>query len=71
MVLNLRGIVLQKYPSTSAFAREVGWGRAKASSILNGRSKPTAAEMITIAEAVGIDDASTFMAIFFPSLATK
>ena len=71
MGLNLRGVILQKYPSASAFAREVGWGRTKASGIMNGRVKPNADDMLTIAQAVGIDDANTFMAIFFPNYATK
>lgn len=71
MEMKLRGVILQKYPSASAFARSVGWGRQKASNIMNGRIQPSADDMIAIAEAVGIDDAKAFMALFFPTLTTK
>lgn len=71
MDMTIRGAVLQKFPSTSAFAREVGWGRQKASRIINGVVQPSADDMVTIAKAVGIDDSATFMSLFFPSLSTK
>lgn len=71
MDMTIRGAVLQKFPSASAFAREVGWGRQKASRIINGVVQPSAEEMIVIAKAVGIDDSETFMSLFFPSLSTK
>lgn len=70
MNLNLRGAVLQKYPSASAFGKAMGWPRQKASDIMNGRRQPDADEMILIATDLGINDAKAFMALFFPSLST-
>lgn len=70
MEMTLRGVILQKYPSASAFGKALGWGRQKASDIMNGRRKPTADEMILIAQDVGINDAKSFMSLFFPNLST-
>lgn len=71
MEMTVRGVILQKYPSASAFARSMGWTRKKASDIINGRRKPTADEMVLIAQDVGLTDANSFMSIFFPSVSTK
>lgn len=70
MEMTLRGVILQKYPSASAFGKSMGWGRQKASDIMNGRRQPTADEMVLIANDVGIHDAKSFMSLFFPSLST-
>lgn len=71
MEMTLRGVILQKYPSATAFGKAMGWGRQKASNIMNGRIQPSAEDMIAIANTIGISDASSFMTIFFPSLSTK
>ena len=71
MELNIRGVILQKYPSASAFARSMGWPRQKASDIMNGRRKPSADEMTMIANDVGLTNAESFMAVFFPNMSTK
>lgn len=71
MEMTLRGAVLQKYPSATAFGKAMGWTRYKASNIINGRVQPTANEMIAIAKNIGAEDAQTFMSLFFPSLTTK
>lgn len=71
MEMTLRGVILQKYPSATAFGKAMGWGRQKASNIMNGRIQPSAEDMIAIANTIGINDASSFMSIFFPSLSTK
>lgn len=70
MELKLRGVILQKYPSASAFGRAMGWDRKKASDIMNGRRQPTADEMVMIANDVGITEAGAFMSLFFPSMST-
>lgn len=70
MEMTLRGVILQKYPSASAFGKSMGWGRQKASDIMNGRRQPTAEEMVLIANDIGIQDAKSFMSLFFPSLST-
>lgn len=71
MEMTLRGVVLQNYPSACAFGKAMGWNRQKASDIMNGRRQPSADEMIQIAKKIGIDDAQSFMSIFFPSVSTK
>lgn len=71
MEMTLTGVLLQKYRSATAFGRAMGWGRQKASNILNGRVQPSADDMIKIANDVGITDAHTFMSLFFPSMSTK
>lgn len=70
MEMNLRGVILQKYPSATAFGKAMGWDRKKASDIMNGRRQPTADEMVLIANDVGITESKTFMSIFFPKLST-
>lgn len=71
MEMTLRGVVLQNYPSACAFGKAMGWNRQKASDIMNGRRQPSADEMIQIAKKIGIDDAQSFMSIFFPSVSIK
>lgn len=71
MEMTLRGAILQKYPSATAFGKAMGWTRYKASNIINGRVQPNADEMIAIAKNIGVDDAKSFMTLFFPSLTTK
>ena len=71
MELNLRGAILQKYPSATAFGKAMGWPRNKASDIMNGRRQPTADEMVLISRDIGITTADAFMSIFFPSMSTK
>lgn len=70
MEINLRGVILQKYPSATAFGKAMGWDRKKASDIMNGRRQPNADEMTAIAMNVGITDAKAFMSLFFPALST-
>lgn len=70
MEMTIRGAVLQKYPSATAFGKAMGWGRQKASDIMNGRRQPNAEEMTAIANNIGINDAKTFMSIFFPNVST-
>lgn len=69
--MTIRGVVLQKFPSASAFGKAMGWNRQKASDIVNGRRQPSADEMVQIANAVGITDSKAFMSLFFPSMSTK
>ena len=64
----LRGTVLEKHPSITAFANAMHWDRKKASRIINRVQRPTAEDMEAMAEDLGILDADKFMAIFFPNL---
>lgn len=65
MQATLRGIVLDRYGSMSTFAQKVGWGRKKASDIVNGRRHPTADDMMVIASELKIANDQDFMALFF------
>lgn len=49
----IRGIVLGRYSSISAFAREVKWSRQKASMVISGKQEATLDDCYAIARAVG------------------
>lgn len=66
----IRGAVFGKFHSITAFSNAIGWKRNKASRILNGVQQPTADEIIQIAKCLNIQDAITFVSIFFPQLST-
>lgn len=68
MQATIRGCILGKFPSISAFATAAGLERRRASKIINGQLRPTADEMETIARLTDIGDQSTFMSLFFPEL---
>ena len=71
MQINLRGAVLGNFKSISSFAATMGWNKKKASEIVNGTRQPNAKEMIQISDALGIDNADAFMALFFDSKYAK
>lgn len=68
---HIRGAVFGKFKSISSFAEAIGWGRNKASRIVNGIQHPSAEDMEQIAECLEITDASVFVSIFFPAVFTK
>lgn len=70
MEVSLRGIVLSHFDSVSAFAKSVHWDRKRAADIVNGRRRPTAQEMETIAAATNLTDSKVFLSLFFPTLST-
>ena len=51
----IRGIILGRYSSISAFARAVKWSRQKASSIICGKQEPSLDDCYVISLAVGRD----------------
>lgn len=67
MQINLRGMVMSQYKNVSEFAKTIGWDRKKTSDIVNGKRVPTAKEISVISDALGINDANTMVAIFFPN----
>lgn len=71
MEVSLRGIILSHFESVSDFARSVQWDRKRAADIVNGRRRPTAQEMETIANATNMTDSKVFLSLFFPTLSTK
>ena len=70
MQVTLRGAVFGEFKSISEFAKHVGLDRKKASNIVNGHQRPSADEMERMAEVLHVQDAKTFMSLFFPSMST-
>lgn len=59
----IRGLVLGRYPSITAFAKEVKWSRQKASSIIGGKQEPSLDDIYVISRAVS-KDADEIASIF-------
>lgn len=59
----IRGLVLGRYSSISAFAREVKWSRQKASSVIGFKQEPSLDDIYSISRAVG-KDADEIASIF-------
>lgn len=60
----IRGLVMGRYPTITAFAKEVGWSRQKASSIISsGKQEPSLDDIYVISRAVG-KDADEIASIF-------
>ena len=66
----IRGIVLGRYPSITAFAKEVNWSRQKASSIICGKQEPSLDDCYVISLAVG-KDADEIASIFLQNKTQK
>ena len=67
----LRGAVLSKYPSITAFAHDLKWDRKKTSRIVNRVQNPSVDDMYAMSDKLGISNGSTFIEIFLPELTTK
>lgn len=65
----LKGLVLKKFFTISAFADNVGWKRNKASRIINGIQEPSIPDIVVIAGALDLNERE-FFDIFFSSLST-
>ena len=67
----LRGAVLAKYPSITAFAQELKWDRKKASRVVNRVQLPSVTDMYKMADVLDVNDPDSFVRIFMPNLTTK
>lgn len=67
----LRGAVLSKFSSITAFADALEWDRKKASRIVNRVQKPSADDMEKMSELLDITNADSFVRIFLPTVSTK
>lgn len=67
---SLRGAVLGKFPSIKAFSDAMQWDRKKGSRIVNRIQKPSATDMEKMAIVLDVQDASSFVRIFLPSVST-
>ena len=59
----IRGLVLGRYSSITAFAKEIGWTRQKASSVIGYKQEPSLDDIYAISRAVG-KDADEIASIF-------
>ena len=59
----IRGLILERYPTITAFAKAVGWTRQKASSIIRIKQEPSLDDCYAIARAVD-KDANEIASIF-------
>ena len=66
----IRGLILGIYSSISAFAKEVGWSRQKASAIISGKQEPNLDDIYLISKAVH-KDANEIASIFLQSKTQK
>ena len=66
----IRGLVLGRYPSITAFAKEVKWSRQKASSIIGGKQEPSLDDIYVISRAVS-KDADEIASIFLQAKTQK
>ena len=67
----LRGEVLAKYPTITAFAKAIKWDRKKASYIINHVRVPSVEDMYKMSDILGVTDCDSFVHIFLPELTTK
>lgn len=70
MEMTLRGLVFARYPSINAFAIDMGWGRNKASRIVNGVQQPSKHDMEEMITKFRIKS-SDVAPIFFGSMFTE
>ena len=67
----LRGAVLTKYTSITAFAQDLKWDRKKTSRIVNHVQNPSVDDMYKMSDLLGVTDSRSFVEIFLPALTTK
>ena len=66
----IRGLILERYPTITAFAKAVNWSRQKASSIICGKQEPSLDDIYSISEAIG-KDAGEIASIFLQQKTQK
>ena len=66
----LRGAVLTKFTTISAFAKAMKWDRKKASRIVNRLQRPSATDIEKMAAMLEVKNEDSFVSIFFPTLST-
>ena len=66
----LRGAVLTKFQSIKSFGDAMKWDRKKASRIVNRVQKPSVDDMEKMAIVLEVDNPTSFVRIFMPSIST-
>ena len=70
MVNELKGAVVARFGTITAFASAAKWDRKKASRIVNHVQAPLAHDMETMAELLEVNDGDTFVRLFLPRVST-
>lgn len=65
-VCRLRGEIVAKFRTQTAFADHIGWHKNKVSHMLTGKYKPDTDEVAAIADALDLDEPK-FCDIFLPN----
>lgn len=68
--VNLRGIILSKYPSIGAFAKAIGWSASKARRIANEIQEPSQKDASEMVICLNLSK-EQFLALFYPSMFTN
>lgn len=63
----LRGEIVAKFRTQTAFAKAIGWHKNKVSKLVLGEYKPDTDEVAEIADTLDLDEAG-FCSIFLPKL---
>lgn len=64
-LIELRSRVYSRFRSMAEFAKALGWDDSKVRRIMAGQQQPDVDEIRQMAEALGVESAEDFMAIFF------
>lgn len=70
MLNELKGAVVARFGTITAFANALNWDRKKASRIVNRVQTPTVNDLYTMAKALNVNDSETFVRIFLPTFTT-
>lgn len=62
--INLKGLVISKYGSIAAFAKEMGWCNSKASRVIRGVQNPDSEEIKEMVTRLGITDPCLVISVF-------
>lgn len=68
-VNNVRGAILARFPSESAFANELGWTRQRLNAFTSGAREPKLSDVQTMAKALHLE--TSVLAEFFLELASQ
>ena len=71
MLNELKGAIVARYGTITAFAEAAKWDRKKASRIANRVQEPLVRDMDTMAELLDVNDGDTFVRLFLPQVSTK
>lgn len=66
----LKGMVIARFGSITAFCKASGWHPRRAMRIINGEQELKKSDIIELTRLLELNDVSSFMLIFFDELST-